>query len=121
MKKVLTDNSVEAAAQITFTWQEIAEAPQCPSFDLLLKCIKFRRTKKFTERDSQAVAYHLDGNELGVLALPVQYVFDTGRRKRRNGGQLVDSDITLTAQRKNAISDRSYSIHALPPPYDICS
>ena len=52
------------------------ETPHCPSFDLLLQCVKLGRIKELTERDPQAVTYHLDGNELGVLALPVQYILD---------------------------------------------
>ena len=100
----------------TVTANAIAVPFAFSSFNLLFQFIKLRRGEKLAQSDAQSIANHLDCNQLRILALPVKNVLDARRRQSRDGSQLVDGDLMFTAQCQNTISDRSNSIHALPPP-----
>jgi hypothetical protein len=84
-------------------------------FDFLFQRIKLRRVEELTEGNLQTVTDHLDGKQLGILALAVQDIFDAGWGQGRNSRQLIDADASLFAKGKYSISDSSYSIHNRPP------
>ena len=50
-------------------------------FDLLLQPVKLRRREKLAESDVQAVADHLDRQQLGILTFPVKDILDARRRQ----------------------------------------